>query len=84
MFEVTKDTVINDIIEYDPDTAIFFLDMGMHCVSCFMAMGETVEEACVVHGIDCDALVDIINDYLLQKHAESDDAKKLDEDTKNN
>lgn len=72
MFEVTKDTVINDIIEYDPDTAVFFLEMGMHCVTCFMAMGETVEEACVVHGIDCDALVALINDYLLQKEAEKE------------
>ena len=77
MFEVTKDTIINDIIDHDPDAAVFFLEMGMHCVSCFMAMGETVEQACEVHGIDCTGLVDLLNDYFLHKEAEEDEVKEL-------
>ena len=84
MFEVTKDTIITDIIEYDPDTAVFFLELGMHCVSCFMAMGETVEQACEVHGMDCDSLISILNDYFLQKEAEKqiDEEKREDKETK--
>ena len=60
---VTKDTVINDILMEDMDVAPFFLDMGMHCIGCFASMGETVEEACMVHGIDVDDLVEEINQF---------------------
>ena len=40
---------------------------GMHCLGCVMASGESLEQACGVHGIDCDALVDSINSYLAEK-----------------
>ena len=65
--QITKDTVIGNILDEAPDTAPFFLEMGMHCLGCPSARGETVEEACMVHGTDCDKLVENINNYLQQK-----------------
>ena len=62
--EVTKDTIIGDILDFDGETAKFFLEIGMHCLGCAMAHGETLEQACAVHGIDVDALVQQINDVL--------------------
>ena len=42
---------------------------GMHCLGCVMASGENLEQACAVHGIDCDQLVGTINDWLASKNA---------------
>ncbi|MBQ7991164.1 MAG: DUF1858 domain-containing protein [Oscillospiraceae bacterium] len=66
---VTKDTIINDILMEDMDVAPFFLDIGMHCIGCFASMGETVEEACMVHGIEPDELVEALNNYFRLKEA---------------
>ncbi len=64
---ITKDMCIGDILDMEPGTAQFFLEMGMHCLGCPSARGETVEEACAVHGTDCDKLVENINNYLAEK-----------------
>ena len=65
--EFTKDTCIGDILDAKPETAPIFIEMGMHCLGCVMASGEDLEQACGVHGIDCDALVEKINAYLENK-----------------
>ena len=67
MKEITKDMVIGDILEADGGTAVFFFEMGMHCLGCPASRGETVEEACAVHGVDVDALVARVNEYLATK-----------------
>ena len=67
MIEITKDTIIGDILDVAPQTAPIFLSIGMHCLGCIMAHGESLEQACAVHGIDCDALVDTINQFLENK-----------------
>lgn len=51
MVEITKDTVIGDILDVAPQTAPIFLSIGMHCLGCPASRGETVEEACMVHGL---------------------------------
>ena len=61
MAKVTKDTIILDVLKIDPGTAPFFLNIGMHCLGCPSASGESVEQACMVHGADCDALIEKIN-----------------------
>ena len=61
---ITKDTLIGDILDMDRTTAPFFLEMGMHCLGCPSVRGESVEEACAVHGVDADALVDKLNKFL--------------------
>lgn len=67
MAQITKDTIIMDVLRIDPETAPFFLEIGMHCLGCPSASGETVEQACMVHGVDCDTLVAKINDFLKDK-----------------
>ena len=67
MKEITKDMVIGDILDVEPGTAMFFFEMGMHCLGCPASRGETVEEACAVHGVSVDDLIERINEYLASK-----------------
>ena len=53
----TKDTLIGDVLDRCPEAAPLFLEIGMHCLGCPSARGETIEQACYVHGNDADALV---------------------------
>ena len=61
---ITKDTLIGDILDMDRTTAPFFLEMGMHCLGCPSARGETLEQACEDHGDNADELVAKINAHL--------------------
>lgn len=63
-FVVTKDTTIGDILDFDQSTATYFLEMGMHCLGCPASRGESVEMACEVHGVDCNELVEKLNQHL--------------------
>ena len=63
-FGVTKDTVIGDIVDADENTAPYFMEMGMHCLGCPASRGETVEEACFVHGVDPDELIAKLNAHF--------------------
>ena len=65
--EITKDMTIGDILDEERETVPFFLEMGMHCLGCPSSPGETVEQACMVHGVDADALVAKINEFLKNK-----------------
>ncbi|MCI8385437.1 MAG: DUF1858 domain-containing protein [Acutalibacter sp.] len=67
MASITKDTIIGEILDLDSTTAPFFLEMGMHCLGCPSARGETLEQACAVHGVDADQLVSKINEHLSGK-----------------
>ena len=64
---VTKESIIGDVLDAAPTTAQFFLGMGMHCLGCPSARGESIEDACAVHGVDPDELVKEINDFLAAK-----------------
>lgn len=67
MATVTKDTLIGDILDLDRDTAPYFLEMGMHCLGCPSARGESLEEACLVHGVDVNEMLLKINRHLADK-----------------
>ena len=67
MASVTKDTIIGDILDLDQSTAPFFLEMCMHCLGCPSARWETLEQACAVHGVDPEELVQKINEHLQSK-----------------
>ena len=67
MTNITKDTIIGDILDAEKDCSQFFLEIGMHCLGCPSARGETVAQACEVHGADADELVRKINEYLAAK-----------------
>ena len=65
MIQITKETVIGDILDIAPQTAPIFFSIGMHCLGCPSSRGETVEEACMVHGLSgeqMDKLLEIVND----------------------
>ncbi|MBQ8539131.1 MAG: DUF1858 domain-containing protein [Ruminococcus sp.] len=64
MDKVTKFDIIGDVLDKYPQTAQFFLEMGMHCLGCPSARGETIEQACMVHSADCDALIEKINSVI--------------------
>ena len=64
---VTKESLIGDVLDYDIETAKFFFEIGMHCLGCPASRGESIEDACAVHGTDADELVKTINDYLASK-----------------
>ena len=64
---VTKESIIGDVLDAEPETAKFFLEIGMHCLGCPSARGESIEMACAVHGTDAETLVERINDYLATK-----------------
>ena len=53
-----------DVLKIDVETAPFFLEIGMHCLGCPSASGETIEQACAVHGTDADALVAKLNAHF--------------------
>lgn len=62
--QITKDMLIGEIVNGDERTIPVLLDAGMHCLGCPSAQGESLEEACMVHGIDVDELVVTLNKAL--------------------
>ena len=64
MFQVTKDMNIGEILDNARETVPFFLSLGMHCLGCPSARGETVEQACMVHGVNADELIAKMNAFL--------------------
>ena len=62
MIEITKDTIIGDILDIAPQTAPIFFYIGMQFLGCPSSRGETVEQACMVHGVDVDKLLELVND----------------------
>lgn len=65
--EITKESIIGDVLDYDIETAKFFFEIGMHCLGCPHSRGESIEDACAAHGTDADALVAKLNAYLENK-----------------
>ena len=66
--QVTKKSIIGDVLDAAPDTAVFFLEIGMHCLGCPAARGESIEDACAVHGTDADELIKKINAHLAKNN----------------
>lgn len=64
---ITKDMIIGDILNVDDGLAQFLLAMGMHCLGCPSARGESLEQACAVHGVNVDDMVGKMNAYLAAK-----------------
>nr|WP_302598498.1 DUF1858 domain-containing protein [uncultured Cellulosilyticum sp.] len=64
MTQVTKDMIIGQIIQIDKGIAPILMQSGMHCLGCPSSQMESLEDACAVHGINVDALIEQINNYL--------------------
>jgi len=67
MAAITKDMTIAEILNKDIDSAAIFLESGMHCIGCPASSGESLEEACAVHGINADELEAKLNAFFADK-----------------
>lgn len=65
--EITKQTTMGEMLEYDMGIAAVLMQSGMHCVGCPSSIGESLEDACSVHGLDADEVLKSIKEYLAQK-----------------
>ena len=65
--KVTKDSIIGEVLDMDRETAIYFFEIGMHCLGCPSARSESIEQACAVHGVNVDALVEKLNAHFEKK-----------------
>lgn len=61
---IKKDMIISDVLSLDQGTVPIFFKNGLHCLGCVMASGETIEEACMVHGLNVDNLLFELNSYF--------------------
>ena len=59
--KINKDMKIGELLEQAPEKAEILMDAGMHCLGCPASQAETLEEACEVHGINVDELVEKLN-----------------------
>ena len=59
--KIEQNTIIGDVLDIAPQAAPLFFAIGMHCLGCPSSRGETVEEACMVHGIDVEKLLALVN-----------------------
>ena len=62
--KVTKESIIGDVLDHNAGTAKFFFEIGMHCLGCPASRGESIADACAVHGTDADELIRKINEFL--------------------
>jgi hybrid cluster-associated redox disulfide protein len=62
--QVTKESIIGDVLDYNAGTAKFFFEIGMHCLGCPASRGESIADACAVHGTDADELIRKLNEFL--------------------
>ena len=65
--KITKDMIVGDVLDIDTGAAKYFFEIGMHCLGCPASRGESIEQACAVHGADVDALVEKLNAYFAEK-----------------
>lgn len=62
--EITKETTMGEMLEYNKGIAYVLMQSGMHCVGCPSSIHESLEEACMVHGLDADTVLKSIQEYL--------------------
>ena len=65
--QISKDMLIGALVQMDDCVAPILMIAGMHCLGCPASQAESLEEACMVHGIDCDVLVSQLNEILADK-----------------
>lgn len=65
--EITKATTMGEMLQYDMGIAYVLMEAGMHCIGCPSSIGESLEEACMVHGLNADEVMANIQEYLNAK-----------------
>lgn len=64
---ITKKMTMGELLSIDRGVAVVLMNAGMHCIGCPSSIGESLEEACMVHGIEVDELLKNINEYFANK-----------------
>ena len=64
---ITKEMTMGELLSIDRGVAVVLMNAGMHCIGCPSSIGESLEEACMVHGIEVDELSKNINEYFANK-----------------
>ena len=64
--EITRQTTMGEMLEYDMGIAYVLMQAGMHCVGCPSSIGESLEEACAVHGFDAEPVIEAINNKIAE------------------
>ncbi|MBO5556979.1 MAG: DUF1858 domain-containing protein [Oscillospiraceae bacterium] len=62
--EITKETTMGAMLEYDMGIAYILMQCGMHCVGCPSSINESLEDACAVHGMDVNEVLAAIEEYM--------------------
>ena len=62
--EITRETLISEVMDCCPECMPVFQEIGMHCMGCAMAAGETIEEACAAHGVEPDEFLSYLKSYI--------------------
>lgn len=65
--EITKDMLVGEVLDMDSSAASYFFEIGMHCLGCPASRGESIEQACAVHGTNADELVEKLNKHFANK-----------------
>ena len=66
MSQINEDTIISEILGMAPDAVPLFMSIGMHCLGCAMASGETLGQACEAHGVDVNEFLPKLNALIEQ------------------
>ena len=64
---ITKEMTMGELLSIDRGVAVVLMNARMHCIGCPSSIGESLEEACMVHGIEVDELLKNINEYFANK-----------------
>lgn len=72
---VTKDMLVSDMVVKYPDVVPVLMGFGMHCIGCIASQAESLGDACMVHGLDPDDVVDGLNNYLANKEKKEKEAQ---------
>lgn len=64
---ITKEMIIGDVLDMYPETAPYFMAIGMHCLGCPHSRGESIEDACMVHGANVAELIDTLNEVIAKR-----------------
>ena len=76
--EITKETTMGEMLEYDRGIAYILMQSGMHCVGCPSSIGESLAQSCEVHGLDADEVLQSITDYLATKKVVKENRQQAD------
>ena len=67
IMQISKEMLIGELLQVDENMAQILMGAGMHCIGCPSSQMESLEEACMVHGVDCDALLEKLNNFIENK-----------------